>query len=108
MDLTSDDRHNMQLDPKFIPKPAVNNRLSSAFHLPIGTNIAYDTNSVMPLVPYLTVLFSFSQVLDGEKLLLILIDKVRVAIYLERISAMGVAIGRRRPVKILNREKLEQ
>ncbi|KAI9444051.1 hypothetical protein H4582DRAFT_1918933 [Lactarius indigo] len=39
-DLTSDDKHNMQLDPRFIPQPTVNNRLSSAFHLPIGVNIA--------------------------------------------------------------------
>lgn len=37
-----------------------------------------------------------------------MIDKVRVAIYLERLSAMDVAIARRRPVKVLNREKLEQ
>ncbi len=59
MDLTSDDKNNMQLDPKYIPQPTVNNRLSSAFHLPIGVNIAYDANSVMPLVPYLTVLFQF-------------------------------------------------
>lgn len=57
MDLTSDDRHNMQLDSKHVPQPAVNTRLSSAFHLPIGMDIAYDTTSVMPLLLYLTFLF---------------------------------------------------
>ena len=56
-DLPSDDKHNMQLDPKHIPQPTVNNRLSSAFHLPIGVNIAYDTNPIVPLVSYLTVFF---------------------------------------------------
>jgi hypothetical protein len=35
-------------------------------------------------------------------------DQVRVTIYLERLSSMDVAIGRRRPVKVLSREKLEQ
>lgn len=87
-DLPSDDKHNMQLDPKHIPQPTVNNRLSSAFHLPIGVNIA------------------FCQVLENEKLLLILVDQVRVTIYLERLPAMDMAIQRHRPVKVLNREKL--
>jgi hypothetical protein len=59
MDLTSDDKHNMQLDPKFIPRPTVNDRLASAFHLPVGVNIAYDTSSIIPLVPYLTDLYLF-------------------------------------------------
>jgi hypothetical protein len=51
---------------------------------------------------------SFSQLLDGEKLLLILVDRVRVAIYLERLHAIDMAIQRCRPVKVLNREKLGQ
>ena len=56
-DLPSDDKHNMQLDPKYIPQPTVNNRLSSAFHITIGVNIAYDASSIILLVPYLTSLF---------------------------------------------------
>ena len=56
-DLPSDDKHNMQLDPKYIPQPTVTNRLASAFHLPIGVNIAYDASSIMPLVLYLTDIF---------------------------------------------------
>jgi hypothetical protein len=51
---------------------------------------------------------SFCQLLESEKLLLILVDQVRVTIYLERLAAMDMAIQRRRPVKGLNREKLEQ
>ena len=53
-DLPSDDKHNMQLDLKYIPQPTVNSRLSSAFHLPIGVDIAYDSNSLIQLVPHLT------------------------------------------------------
>ena len=55
MDLTSDDKHNMQLDHEYIPQPTVNSRLSSAFHLPIGVNIAYGPNSKLPFAPYLTI-----------------------------------------------------
>ena len=40
-------------------------------------------------------------------LLLILVDQVRVTIYLERLLAMDMAIQRRRAVKVLSREKLE-
>lgn len=52
--------------------------------------------------------YSFCQLLDSEKLLLILVDSVRVTIYLERLPAMDMAIQRHRPVKVLNREKLEK
>ena len=61
-DLLSDDKHNMQLDPKHIPQPIVNNRLSSGFHLPTGVNIAYDANCFIPLVSYLTSLFQILSV----------------------------------------------
>lgn len=33
MHLTSDDRHNMQLDPNHIPAPTINDRFSSSFCL---------------------------------------------------------------------------
>ncbi|KAI0246219.1 hypothetical protein BJV78DRAFT_1286673 [Lactifluus subvellereus] len=90
MNLTSDDRQNMQLDPKYIPKPTVNDRLSSAFYVPIGMDIA------------------FYQLLENERLLLILVDRDKVAIYLERLPVMSMAIQRDRPIKSLNRERLGQ
>ena len=51
---------------------------------------------------------SLCQLLESEKLLLILVNQVRVTIYLERLSAMDIAIQQRRWVKVLSREKLEQ
>ena len=107
-DLASDDKHNMQLDPMYIPQPTVNNRLSSVFHLPIGVNIAYDSSSVMLFIPYLMVHSSLCQLLENERLLLVLVDKVRVTIYLEHLHAIDRAIQRCRPAKVLNREKLGQ
>ena len=47
MNLSSDDKHNMQLDAKYIPRPIVNDRLSSRFHLPMAMVIAYEFDSVV-------------------------------------------------------------
>ena len=107
-DLPSDDKHNMQLDPKYIPRPTVNKRLASAFHLPIDVNMVYDTSFSCQMCRTSRIFSSFCQLLDDEKLLLILVEQDRVIIYLERLSAMGIAIQRRRPVKILSRERLEE
>ncbi|KAI0250892.1 hypothetical protein BJV78DRAFT_1361975 [Lactifluus subvellereus] len=88
IELTRDDMHNMQLDPKYIPNPAVNDRLSSTFHLPIHMHIV------------------FNQILENQKLLLILHDGDGIFIYLERLPAMDMAIQRRRTIKRLSRERL--
>ncbi|KAI0253465.1 hypothetical protein BJV78DRAFT_1153081 [Lactifluus subvellereus] len=97
MDLASDDRHNMQLDPQYTPNPAVNERLSCAFRLPLDMDIAYESHFVA---------VTFMQILENEKLLLILYDRDRVSIYLERLTEMSMAIQRNRSVKSLNCEKL--
>ncbi|KAI0250873.1 hypothetical protein BJV78DRAFT_1393001 [Lactifluus subvellereus] len=88
MDLTNDDSHNIQLDPTYIPTPTVNDRLSSIFHIPVDMDIA------------------FYQILENEKLLLVLLDGDRVTIFLARLPEMDMAIERNRPAKSLNREKL--
>jgi hypothetical protein len=53
MDLTSDDKHNMQLNPEYIPSPAMNERFSSGFHVPISMDIAYDwSGHATHAIPY--------------------------------------------------------
>lgn len=47
MNLSSDDKHKMQLDAKYIPSPIVNDRFSSRFHVPMNMNIAYESDSVV-------------------------------------------------------------
>jgi hypothetical protein len=59
INLSSDDKHKMQLDTKYIPGPMVNNLVSSRFHMPMTMDIA------------------FCQILENEKLLLILADRER-------------------------------
>jgi hypothetical protein len=56
MDLTSDDRENMQLEAKYLPNPIVKDRHSSVFHVPVGMDIAYESDLVTSSVPYLTFL----------------------------------------------------
>ena len=55
-----------------------------------------------------TILSSFCQLLENEKLLLILIDRDRVFIYLDRLLEISTTIRRRQPIKRLNLEKLGQ
>ena len=54
MDLTNDDKHNMQLNPKHVPKPVVSDRRSGGFHLPLGHRIVYVSNFVNLLGRQLT------------------------------------------------------
>jgi hypothetical protein len=56
----------------------------------------------------LPILFRFCQILENEKLLLILVDQERIFIYLELLLAIDAAIRRNRPIKSLNRERLGQ
>jgi len=48
-------------------------------------------------------LFSFCQILEKEKILVVLRDQNKVYIYLERLSTIGMDIQRNTPVKSLQR-----
>lgn len=108
MTLTSDDRQDMQLNPKHIPRPTVNDRFLSCFHLAIGNDIAYDSDLVILSAHASHDFVSFCQILENEKLLLILVDGDSVFIYLDRLLAISTTIERMRPIKRLNLEKLGQ
>ena len=110
MSLSSDDKQNMQLDFNYIPSPIVNDRLSFRFHLPKSMDIAYVSDFVMLRAftygRQLTNLFRFCQILENEKIFLVLVDRERIVIYLELLLAIDTAIRRNRPIKSLNRERL--
>jgi hypothetical protein len=108
MDLAADDKQKMQLNRRHIPSPAVDDRFSSCFQVSIGNDIAYEGDLVMLLTHALQVFCSFCQLLENEKLLLILTDRDGVSIYLDRLPAISTAIQRDLPIKRLNREKLGQ
>ena len=41
--LQADDRHNLQLDPAYVPTPVLNERLSQSFHTPFNTVVKFVT-----------------------------------------------------------------
>ncbi|KAH9166548.1 hypothetical protein EDB89DRAFT_2232826 [Lactarius sanguifluus] len=90
MDLTNDDRHNMQLVAKYIPTPTIVDRFSSSFYLPLWAELA------------------FCQLLENQNLLLILASPKRFFVYLERLPVLDVAIQRGKSIKSLNRDRLGQ
>jgi hypothetical protein len=106
MDLTSDDKQVMKFNTKHLPKPAVCDQRSGEFHLPLGLRIVYDSNFVKVARPSTRFFFSFHKLLENEKLLLVLADRDKHSIYLERLSAMDAAIQRGKAIKALNRDKV--
>ena len=107
MDLTSDDRHNTQLDPKYVPTPIINTRHSSPFRLSTSMEPAYEPSSLSRFSVLLSFL-SFSQLLENEKLLLVLVNRDKFLVYLERLPELPGAIRRGKPIKTLDRDKLGQ
>ncbi|KAF8550994.1 hypothetical protein OG21DRAFT_1543721 [Imleria badia] len=88
MSLTTQDQHELQLNPSAIPSPRF--KFRHTFTLPLGHSVAR------------------AQLLEGEKLLLVIVDRAgNLNIYLDRLEAMDGAITRGRG-KSLNREKIGQ
>ena len=42
--LQSDQKHNLQLDPSYVPTPVLNERLSQSFHVPSETVVKLVTS----------------------------------------------------------------
>ncbi|KAF8548147.1 hypothetical protein OG21DRAFT_1607071, partial [Imleria badia] len=88
MNLTTEDQHELQLNPIAIPSPRF--RFRHTFNLPLG-------NSVIR-----------AQLLEAEKLLLVVTDHTgNLFVYFDALAAMAGTIARGRG-KSLNREKIGQ
>ncbi|KAF8552259.1 hypothetical protein OG21DRAFT_1416462 [Imleria badia] len=86
MNLTAQDQHELQLNPSAIPSPRF--ELRHTFALPLGYSVIR------------------AQLLDGEKLLLVVADHAgNLSVYLDRLEGIDGAIARGRG-KPLNREKI--
>ncbi|KAI6101018.1 hypothetical protein EDD16DRAFT_1495813, partial [Pisolithus croceorrhizus] len=91
MNLTEQDRHNLQLDASFIPSPRF--RSEHKFRLTQGCTVLYALRA---------------QLLEDEKLLLIVTDRIgNLMVYLDHLTAIEAAITRGRG-ETLNREKIGQ
>ena len=54
MDLTSDDRERIKLNPKYLPNPIISDQRTDEFHLPLGSRIVYGPSRERFLVCVLT------------------------------------------------------
>ncbi|EIW81351.1 hypothetical protein CONPUDRAFT_82336 [Coniophora puteana RWD-64-598 SS2] len=87
MHLTTEERHNIQLDPSFIPTPRPG--LAHSFSLPMGNDIIY------------------LQFLENEDLLFITSDRMgNVQVYCEPLDALERAINHVRYKKQLSHDKI--
>ncbi|KAF8967726.1 hypothetical protein BDZ97DRAFT_507114 [Flammula alnicola] len=88
LELTSDHRHNVQLDPKFVPTPQINERFSCSFRLPPDHHILH------------------AQLLANEKILLIVEDRRdTISFFLDSLSNIGNAVKVNHPRKVVRQEK---
>ena len=108
MDLTSDDRHNMQLNSGHIPIPSINDRFSSSFRLPTWAEIACEHIPLIIVALSHIVFFSFYQLLENQKFLLVVANPNKFFVFLERLPFLDMAIRRGKWIKSLNRDKLGQ
>ncbi|KAJ7698920.1 hypothetical protein B0H17DRAFT_1049693 [Mycena rosella] len=88
--LTTDDQHTLQMDSSFVPSPHIQASSTQLFHIPIGHRILH------------------AQLLDGEKLLLIIEDSEHLYIFLENPAALNHTIsrGRSSAKRVLHRDKI--
>ncbi|KAG6369029.1 hypothetical protein JVT61DRAFT_1964, partial [Boletus reticuloceps] len=86
LNLTTQDQHELQLNPSAIPSPRF--KFHHRFTLPLGHSVIR------------------AQLLEGERLLLVVADRVgNLSVYLDRLEGIDGAIARSHG-KALNREKI--
>ncbi|KAI9450278.1 hypothetical protein BJY52DRAFT_1215556, partial [Lactarius psammicola] len=71
----ADQRHNLQLDPSYVPIPVLDDKRSQSFHIPLETVVKY------------------AHLLEGDRILLGLVDSQgNIMIFLDRLSHIDGAI----------------
>ncbi|KAH9023376.1 hypothetical protein EDB85DRAFT_2184321 [Lactarius pseudohatsudake] len=89
--LLADKRHNIQLDPSYVPIPFLNERLSQSFRVPSETVVKY------------------AHLLEGDRILLGLVDSQgNVMIMLDRLSRIDATIKSRSYAKFFHQDKIGQ
>ena len=106
--LLADQRHNLQLDPSYVPIPVLNERLSQSFRVPSETIVKCvpvdTTRSTAHLRP-----FRYAHLLEGDRILLGLVDSQgNVMIILDRLNRIDVAIQSRSYAKFFHQDKIGQ
>ncbi|KAF7982845.1 hypothetical protein HWV62_25812 [Athelia sp. TMB] len=87
LDLTAEDKHNMQLDQMFIPSPQ--DKFSHSFSLPISSSLAH------------------VQLLQDDRILLVVAERTgKLLIFLERLDCIDQALIRGASKTQLHRDKI--
>ncbi|KAI9431439.1 hypothetical protein BJY52DRAFT_1423126, partial [Lactarius psammicola] len=83
----ADQRHNLQLDPSYVPIPVLDDKRSQSFHIPWRP--------------------SYAHLLEGDRILLGLVDSQgNIMIFLDRLSHIDGAIQSRSYAKFLHQDKI--
>ncbi|KAI0297435.1 hypothetical protein BC826DRAFT_166673 [Russula brevipes] len=89
--LPAEQKHNLQLDPSFVPTPMLQERLSQSFRVPSDTIVKY------------------AHLLEGDRILVGLVDSQgNVMILLERLSRVDAAIKNKSYAKFFHQDKIGQ
>jgi hypothetical protein len=105
MNLTTQDQHELQMNPTAIPSPRF--RFTHSFKLPQGHSVmcVLQLSAASVANPWF---HRRAQLLEGEKLLLVIADRTgNLTVYLDGLAEVDGAIWRGRG-KALNREKIGQ
>ncbi|KAF8491332.1 hypothetical protein F5888DRAFT_1057818 [Russula emetica] len=89
--LRADQKHNLQLDPSYVPTPMINYRLSQSFRASSDTVVKY------------------AHLLEGDRILVGLVDfQGNVMIFLDKLSRIDAAIKSKSPAKFFHQDKIGQ
>ncbi|KAI0302847.1 hypothetical protein B0F90DRAFT_1816395 [Multifurca ochricompacta] len=89
LQLHPDQRHNLQQDPKLVPTPVVNERISGSFHVPPGTLVKY------------------AHLLEEDRILLGLVNSQgNVMIYIESLARIDNVIQSQSFARLFHKDKI--
>ncbi|KAH9988133.1 hypothetical protein BJV77DRAFT_1061467 [Russula vinacea] len=89
--LRTEQKHNLQLDPSFVPTPILNERLSQSFRVSSDTIVKY------------------AHLLEGDRILVGLVDaQGNVIIFLDKLSRIDTAIKNKSHAKFFHQDKIGQ
>lgn len=88
LEIPSDHRHNVQLDPTFVPTPSVNSRRSIEFTLPPHRRILH------------------SQLLANDRVLFVVDQGDKIGLYLDNLWSIANALQHSQPKKTVDKRRL--
>ena len=106
--LRTEQKHNLQLDPSFVPTPILNERLSQSFRVSSDTIVKCVCNQLV-FFRFLSSLLRYAHLLEGDRILVGLVDaQGNVIIFLDKLSRIDTAIKNKSHAKFFHQDKIGQ